>query len=170
MVQQIQQPPSQQPASFIIGSREVTKRNRNLLWGLVLSLLLAILISIENYRNPVTYNYTLLWSMIAFLVLANVVNYIRYLRYRRLIRKHKVEINNETITFYTADQKSELDLSNISIMQIYRNANELRHIQLRLRNNRGIRLEGYDQLETMASLIADQLRPEQVIEKKVLFG
>ena len=157
-------------APFFIGSKEVRKRNKKLLWGLVLSLLLSAVITIENYRDPITYNNTLLWSIIAFLVLANLVNYIRYRRYLKLIRKHRVEIDKNKIAFYTYDQKSELDISNISIMQKYRNSDGLQHIQLRLKNNRGIRLEGYDQIDEMASLIADQIQPDQVIERKLLFG
>ena len=171
ILQQTSEQPFIRPSSlFIIGSQEVKKRNRNLFWGLLLSFLLAVVITSENYRDPITYNNTLLWSILAFLVLANLVNYVRYVRYLRLIRKHKVEIGTNKITFYTGNNKSELDISSISIMQMYRNSNSLQHIQLRLKNNRGIRLEGYDQLESMANLIADQLQPEQVIQRKVLFA
>lgn len=168
---QIQEQPVEKPSSlFIIGSQEVGKRNRNLLWGALLSLLLAAVITIGNYRDPVTYNNALLWSILAFLVLANLVNILRYLRYLKLIRKHRVEIEKNKIVFYTGDHTSELDMSNITIMQMYRNTNKLLHIQLRLKNNRGIRLEGYERLETMASLIAAQLQPGQVIDRKALLG
>jgi|GEM_PF-738701 len=171
IVQQIQEQPNEKPSSvFIIGSQEIRKRNRNMLWGLFLSLLLALAITIENYRDPITYNNALFWSVLVFLVLANLINYFRYLRYLRLIRKHRVEIENKKIVFHTNDNISELDMSDITIMQMYRSPNRLQHIQLRLKNNRGIRLEGYDRLETMASLIAAQLNPEQVIDRKALFG
>lgn len=171
IVQQRQEQFPEKPSSlFLISSHEIRKRNRNLLWGVFLSLLLAALITIGNYRDPVTYSNALLWSIIAFLVLANLVNTFRYLRYRKLIRKHRVEIKNNKMVFYTGDHTSELDMSNITIMQTYSKPNKLLHIQLRLKNNRGIRLEGYDQLETMASLIAAQLQPGQVIDRKALFG
>jgi len=170
-VQQMQEQPSEKLSSlFMIGRQEIRKRNRNLLWGVLLSLLLSAVITIGNYRDPVTYSNALLWSILAFLVLANMVNIFRYLRYRKLIHKHRVEIENNKIVFYTGDDTSELDMSNITIMQLYRNPNKLLHIQLRLKNNRGIRLEGYDRLETMASLIATQLQPGQVIDRKALFG
>ena len=155
---------------FIVGEQEIRKRNKNLLWGLLLSVFLAVLIVIENHRDPVTYNNTLLWSILGFLVIANIVNYFRHLRYVKLIGTHRVELNNNKIIFITGDNQSELDTSDIAIMQMYRRSNRLQHIQLRLMNNRGIRLEGYDQLESMAALIAAQLQPEQVIETKTLFG
>jgi hypothetical protein len=163
--------PSDKPSSsFVIGNQEIRKRNSNLLWGLLLSLLLAAVTIVEHNRDPTTFNDALLWSILAFLVLANLVNYFRYLRYLRLIRKHRVEIGQNKIIFYTDNNISELDLSNVVIMQMYRKSNRLLHIQLRLKNNRGIRLEGYDQLETMASSIAAQLQPEQVIERNALLG
>ncbi|MCW8962262.1 MAG: hypothetical protein OQL16_00605 [Gammaproteobacteria bacterium] len=170
-MQQMQEQHPEKPSSlFMIGSQEIRKRNRNLLWGMSLSLLLAAMVTIGNYRDPVTYNNALLWSILAFLVLANLVNIFRYLRYLKLISKHRVEIENNKIVFYTGDDTSELDMSNITIMQTYSKPDKLQHIQLRLKNNRGIRLEGYDRLETMASLIAAQLQPGQVIDKKALFG
>ena len=171
ILQQTKEHPSEKSSSsFVIGNQEIRKRNRNLLWGLILSLLLVVVIIIENYRDPITYSNALLWSILVFLVLANLVNYSRHLRYLRLIRKHRVEIEQNKIVFHADDNMSELDMSNITIMQMYRRSSRLQHIQLRLKNNRGIRLEGYDQLETMASFIADQLQPEQVIERKALFG
>ena len=169
--QQLQEQPEEKTSSFfIIGSQEIKKRNRNILGVVFLSLLLVVVITIENYRDPITYNNALFWSVLVFLVLANLINYFRYLRYLRLIRKHRVEINNNKIVFHTNDDISELDISDITIMQMYNRKNGLQHVQLRLKNNRGIRLEGYDQLETMASLIVDQLKPEQVIHRKALLG
>ena len=82
-MRQTQEQSAQEHASFVIGRPEIEKRNRNLLWGLVLSLLLALVITVENYRDPITYNNALLWSIVAFLVLANLVNYFRYIRYLR---------------------------------------------------------------------------------------
>lgn len=155
---------------FIVGEQEIRKRNKNLLWGLLLSVFLAVLIVIENHRDPATYNNVLLWSILGFLAVANIVNYIRHLRYLKLISTHRVEFNNDKIIFITDDNESELNTSDIAIMQMYKSSNRLQHIQLRLVNNRGVRLEGYDQLERMAALIAAQLRPDQVTETKTLFG
>jgi hypothetical protein len=170
-LQQSHQQPAETPQSvFTIGEGEIKIRNRNILWGLLFSLLLAAVITVENYRDPASYNNTLLWSILGFLVLANLVNYFRHLRYLRLIRKHQVKVEDNKIIFHTDDQVSELDTSSIAIMQLYRGKNGLQHIQLRLKNNRGIRLEGYDQLGTMADLIAARLDPEQITDRKAMFG
>ena len=170
-MQQTDQHPSEQSnGAFIIGKQELKKRNRNLLWGLLFSILLAIVTIIENDRDPTTYNNALLWSILGFLVLANIVNYYRHLRYLRLIRNHRVELKQNKMVFYTGDNMSELDMSDITLMHKYMRSNRLQHIQLRLKNDRGIRLEGYDRLESMASLIAAQLQPGQVMERKTLFG
>lgn len=169
-VQQVNDSPAPASAIFVIGRKELGKRNRNLLWGLLLSLFLAAVTVIENHEDPATYNDVLMWSILGFLALANIVNYFRHLRYARLVRTHNVQLEGGKIVFHTADDVSELDVSAIAIMHQYTSSGRLQHIQLRLKNNRGIRLEGYDRLEEMAGMISAQLQPHQVMERKSLFG
>ena len=47
-------------------------------------------------------------------------------------------------------------------MTFYRKKGNVTHIQLKLRNNRGIRLEGYEELEQLGRAIAGLIPKHQV--------
>jgi hypothetical protein len=49
---------------------------------------------------------------------------------------------------------------------LYRWRGRLRHIQVRLKNNRGIRLEGYSGLEEMAAGLMEQLPEGKVVDRR----
>ena len=54
-------------------------------------------------------------------------------------------------------------LLKIVTLTFYRRKGRLEHIQLKLRNNRGIRLEGYTDLEQLGRAIADRIPKELVV-------
>ena len=147
---------------FTIGEAEVRKRKKNILLGGVFSLLLAGMVAIQNHRHPEQYNDLLLWSVVGFVIIANVVNYYRHRRYLRKIRDHRVEVEPGKVKFRTGDDLSELDVQDIAAMSFFRKKGTLQHIQLRLKSNRGIRLEGYDDLEKLGRLVAEQIPEEHV--------
>jgi hypothetical protein len=62
---------------------------------------------------------------------------------------------------------TELDMKKIAGMFYYRKKGELQHIQIKLTTQRGIRLEGYENLEELGRLIAEQIPPEHVKDKKL---
>lgn len=152
--------------TFNISQESIGRRKKNVLLGGMFSLVLAGIIVVGNYRYPETYNDVLLWSVLGFVVLANLVNYYRHSRYLRLIRDHRLEVVPGRVQFWTSGEKSELELENVAGMFLYRKKNALQHIQIRLKNNRGIRLEGYRDMERLAQLIAEQLPKEHVVDKK----
>jgi hypothetical protein len=152
---------------FTIGEHALERRSKNILWGAVLSLVLVVLIAFGNYRYPETYNDVLLWSAVAFVVGANLINYLRHRRYLRLIQDHRVEVLAGKVQFRTGDELSELDIGDIALVNLFRRKGTLNHIQLRLRNNRGIRLEGYGELERLAALLAEQVPEAHVVERKL---
>ncbi len=147
---------------FIIGETEVRKRKRNILLGGVFSLLLAGMIAVQNHRNPEQYNDLLLWSVVGFVIIANVVNYYRHRRYLRQIRDHRVEVQPGKVKFWTGGDSSSLDVNDIAAMSFFRRKGMLQHIQIRLKSNRGIRLEGYNDLEELGRLISEQIPREHV--------
>ena len=147
---------------FVIGGAEVRKRKRNILLGAVFSLLLAGMVAFQNHKYPEQYNDLLLWSVVGFVIIANVVNYFRHRRYLRQIREHRVEVEPGKVKFRTGAELSELDVHDIAAMSFFRRKGVLQHIQLRLKSNRGIRLEGYDDLEELGRLISEQIPREQV--------
>ncbi len=135
---------------------------------MLFSLLLAILIVAGRIQYPEDYNDVLLWSVAAFIVLGNLINYYRYNRYLRLIKDHRIEITDDKVLFWTGGEKSELNISDITMLTFYRSKGELKHIQLKLKNNRGIRLEGYTAQEQLGQSIAQKIPQEQVINNKPL--
>ena len=148
---------------FVISEDEKRKRTKNLLWGLVLSLVLAGFIGFENARYPEQYNDVLFWSVVGFIILANLVNGYRHRRYVRKIQGHYVEVLPGKIRFVTDGDTSELDMEDIVALRFFRNRRGLQHIQLVLKSHRGVRLEGYQDLDELAKLIVDQLPPEKLM-------
>ena len=148
---------------FLISESEKKKRTTNLLIGLVLSLILAGVIGYENARYPEQYNDVLLWSVVGFVVLANLVSGYRHWRYKRLIRDHYLELLPGKLRFVTRDQASVLELDDVAAMRIFRKRGNLQHIQLLLKSQRGVRLEGYQDLEGLARLLSEQLPPEKLM-------
>ena len=109
----------------------------------------------------------MLWSVVAFVIGANLINWLRHLRYLRLIRDHSVEVTSGKLHFRTGGELSTLDVSDIALINLFRRKGDMRHIQIRLNNNRGIRLEGYQDLARMAELLAEQVPEAHVVERQI---
>ena len=150
---------------FTISDESIRKRNRNVLLGGLFSLLLAGVVTYGHYESPDRYNQTLLWSVLGFVLIGNLVNFYRHLRYLRLSRDHRIEVYPGSAQFWTAGDKTELDLKDVAGLFFYRRRGELQHIQVRLKNNRGIRLEGYADLEHLAAELGKQLPEGHVVDK-----
>jgi hypothetical protein len=152
---------------FTIGEAFLAQKGRNIFWGAVLSVFLVAAIGFGHYRYPETYNDVLLWSVVAFVVGANLINYVRHRRYLRLIRDHSVKVGAGKVKFRTGTEASELALEDVVLINLFRRRGVLRHIQIKLKNNRGIRLEGYEDLDHLAALLEEQIPSGQIIERKI---
>jgi hypothetical protein len=157
---------SQPDSTYRISRASIAQRRKNLLWSALLSLVLVLVISFGHSRYPETYNDVLLWSIVGFVVLANLVNYVRHRRYLRLIRDHRIEVYPGKLAFWTGGEKTILPIGDIAALALYRKGPALRHIQVRLKNNRGIRLEGYEDLEGLAHRLSEQVPQAHVIDRK----
>jgi len=153
--------------AFTVSEESQRKRGRNIIYGAGLSLLLALLVTWGHLRYPETYNDVLLWSVIGFVVLANLINYVRHRRYLRLARDHRVEVHPGSIRFHAAGEFSELDIKDIAAVNLYSGKKGLRHIQIRLNNNRGIRLEDYADMNGLAAALTEQVPKAHVTDRRV---
>ncbi len=144
-----------QGAVFRVGADALRRRSRNQAVGAVLSLLLAAVIVLAHGQHPETYNDVLLWSVLGFLVLINVIGYARHRRYRRLAVRHLLRIGDAEVHFETGDGRSVLHRGDIAAIRVFRRRGRIRHIQIMRTDDRGIRLEDY---ENMMGL-ADALKP-----------
>ncbi len=142
---------------FKISHAEFAKRNRNLVWGAIFSILLAGVTIAANRLYPASFNDLFLWSVILFVVLANLINFVRHLRYLKQARIHRLEVADGRLRFFTGDEMGELDPERIAGLSVYRRKGEINHLQIRLKNNRGIRLEGYEAMDELKSALADML-------------
>jgi hypothetical protein len=140
-------------AVFRIGPNALRRRRRNLAYGAGLSLLLILVMLWANGSQPQTYNDVLLWSMIGFLVLANIVGYARYRRYRRLAARHRLVVDAPEVRFETGDTQSVLQSTAIAAIRVYRGRRGIGHIQILRTDNRGIRLEDYDDMKGLAAAL-----------------
>jgi hypothetical protein len=138
---------------FRISPQSLRHRTRNLIYGAGLSLVLIVLVAWGHWRQPETYNDLLLWSMVGFLVLANLVGYLRHRRYLRLVGQHRLEVTAEGIRFRTGDDLSQLSPGEIAEVTIHRRGDGIGHIQIRRTDSRGIRLEGYDDADGLVAAL-----------------
>jgi len=148
---------------YSISETSLQSRKKNIFLSALFSLVLAAVITAGHFQYPETYNEMLFWSVIIAVVVGNLVNYYRYRRYLRLAGDHRIEIDGDKVSFFTGTDKSVLDTKEIVALTFYRRKGQVEHIQLKLVNNRGIRLEGYADLEQLGGAIADRLPKEQVV-------
>jgi hypothetical protein len=142
---------------FKIGKEELQKRSKNIRIGGFLAAILVIFIAYHNNQYPAKYNDVLFWSIMGFIILANLVGYYRYRRYLKMVKDHWLEVHPGQLQFHTKGEVSELNIDHIAALNFYRHKGTIRHIQIKLKNNRGIRLEGYEDINTLGNLIADQI-------------
>ena len=151
---------------YSISETSLQVRKKNIFLGALLSLALAAVITVGHFQYPETFNNLLFWSVIIVVVVGNLVNYYRYRRYLRLAKDHRIEIDGDEVSFFTGTEKSVLDTKDIVALTFYRRKGQVEHIQLKLGNNRGIRLEGYSDLEQLGGAIADRIPKEQVFGRE----
>jgi len=152
--------------SYSISEQSLQIRKKNIFLGILLSLVLVAVISAGHFLNPEIYNDMVFWSVILAVVVGNLVNFYRYRRYLRLIEDHRIEIDGDEISFFTGTERTVLDTNDIIALTFYRRKGLVEHIQLKLRNNRGIRLEGYTGLEQLGGAIADRIPKERVVGRE----
>jgi hypothetical protein len=148
---------------YSISKTSLQARKKNIFLGALLSLVLAAVITAGHIQYPETYNNMVFWSVITLVVVGNLVNYYRYRRYLKLVKDHRIEIVGDEVFFFTGTEKSVLDTREIAALTFYRKKGQVEHIQLKLRNHRGIRLEGYANLEQLGDAIADRIPKERVV-------
>jgi len=138
---------------FRIAPGALHRRRLNLAYGAGLSLLLILVMLWANGTRPETYNDVLLWSVAGFLVLANVVGYVRHRRYRRIVAQHRLVVDGPEVRFETGDTQSVLAPNAIAAIRVYRKRRGIGHIQIVRTDNRGIRLEDYDDMQGLAAAL-----------------
>ena len=151
---------------YSISDTSLHTRKKTIFSSALLSLALATIITVGHFQDPETYNDTFFWSVIITVVVGNIFNYYRYRRYLRLVKDHRIEIDGDEVSFITGTEKSVLDTKEIVALTFYRRKGQVGHIQLKLRNNRGIRLEGYADLEQLGDAIADRIPTERVVGRE----
>ncbi|WP_313950160.1 hypothetical protein [Accumulibacter sp.] len=148
---------------FVVSTEEKRRRWINVGWGLLFSAAIVGTVVLEHQRDPESYGSFLLWSVASMLGAANLANLFFLLRYLRLIRDHCLELIPGKprvpgkLRFFTAGKWTELELEQVSALRVFKRWGKLRHIQLVLRNNRGIRLEGYQDLSRLAESLQSAL-------------
>ena len=142
---------------FKIGKTELRKRSKNIKIGGFFAGVIVIFIAYNNNEYPEKYNDVLYWSIMGFIILANLIGYYRYRRYLRMVKDHWIEVHPNKLQFHTKGEVSELNINDIAALHFYRRKGTLQHIQIKLKNNRGIRLEGYEEINALGDLISDQI-------------
>ncbi|MBK8637795.1 MAG: hypothetical protein IPN92_05715 [Chromatiaceae bacterium] len=150
---------------FTISPESLRERSRNIVYGLVLSIGLASLIYWGHIQFPQSFNNTLLVSVYLFLVAANLINYVRHRRYLRLVKDHWIQIQPDRVRFHAAGAITELDLEEVAAVNVYRRRGAPRHVQIKRKDNRGIRLEGYGDMEGLIQALKARIPAAHVTDR-----
>lgn len=142
---------------FKISHEELLKRSKNLKIGSFFAGLLVLFIAYNNHEYPEKYNDVLFWSIMGFIILANLIGYYRYRRYLRMVKTHWLEVHPNILQFHTEGEVSELSIDDIAALNFHRRKGSIQHIQIKLKNNRGVRLEGYEDIKLLGDLLAEQI-------------
>lgn len=148
---------------WVIGEGERDQRRRNNGLGLALSLLLVAIIVYQNHNYPAQYNDVLLWSVVGFVIAANLISYYRFRRYLKRSAGHFLELADGQLRFSTAGEVSSLELNQIAAMRVFRRGARVSHVQLLLTTNRGIRLEGYEEMEGLVAALTRRLPADKIM-------
>jgi hypothetical protein len=98
----------------------------------------------------------LLGLVLLCLVLLGVVHLVGYVRYLRRSRTHRVEVENDCLYFTTEGERTRLDLRDVLLIERQNRLGEMVSLMLRLRNQRHVRLEGYEDQEGLMDLVAQR--------------
>jgi hypothetical protein len=150
---------------FTISPASLRERSHNIAYGLAFSLGLVLLIYWGHVQFPQSFNMILLISVILFVVFSNLINYVRHRRYLRLARDHWIEILPDRIRFQATGNTSELELNDVAALNIYRRKGTPRLIQIKRKDNRGIRLEGYGDMEALAKALKARIPAAHVNDR-----
>lgn len=142
---------------FKIAKKELQKRSKNIKIGGILAGVLVIFIAYQNNEYPEKYNDVLYWSILGFIILANLIGFYRYRRYLKMVKDHWIEVHSMQLQFHTKGEVTELNLNDIAAIYFHRHKGTLQHIQIKLKNNRGIRLEGYENINALADLLSEKV-------------
>ena len=142
---------------FVVGKDEKRRRWINAGLGLLFSAAMVVAVTVGQQQDPERYSSFLWWSVVSLLGAANLSNLVFLIRYLRLIDDHCIELVPGKLRFLSAGKWSELDLDQVTALRLFKRWGKLRHIQLLLKNNRGIRLEGYENLGGLADSLQSAL-------------
>ena len=142
---------------FVVGKDEKRRRWINAGLGLLFSTAMVVAVTVGQQQDPERYSSFLWWSVVSLLGAANLSNLVFLIRYLRLIDDHCIELAPGKLRFLSAGKWSELDLDQVTALRLFKRWGKLRHIQLVLKNNRGIRLEGYENLGRLADSLQSAL-------------
>ena len=142
---------------FVVGKDEKRRRWINAGLGLLFSTAMVVAVTVGQQQDPERYSSFLWWSVVSLLGAANLSNLVFLIRYLRLVDDHCIELVPGKLRFLSAGKWSELDLDQVTALRLFKRWGKLRHIQLVLKNNRGIRLEGYENLGGLADSLQSAL-------------
>ncbi|MCP5229092.1 hypothetical protein [Accumulibacter sp.] len=142
---------------FVVGKDEKRRRWINAGLGLLFSAAMVVAVTVGQQQDPERYSSFLWWSVVSLLGAANLSNLVFLIRYLRLVDDHCIELVPGKLRFLSAGKWSELDLDQVTALRLFKRWGKLRHIQLVLKNNRGIRLEGYENLGGLADSLQGAL-------------
>ncbi len=98
----------------------------------------------------------LLGLVLLCLILFGVVHLAGYVQYLRRSRTHRVEVEEDCLYFTTEGERTRLELRDVLLIERQKRLGEIISLMLRLRNQRHVRLEGYEDQERLMDLVEER--------------
>lgn len=153
---------------FKIGQAEVKKRQINMLLGLLFSVLFVTFINIKNNTDNTRYNDLLFLSVSVFFAFSNVINLGRHIQWKKSIKTHQIEILADSIIFSKDAEKEVLEPEKVAKIDVKRRGEEVKRIIIVLVIGNKIRLEGYNDMNLFAELLAERTKPRQKLANNAI--
>ncbi len=149
-------PPAPRERAFRISRETIRLRHRNTIAGFAFAGALFWIVWRFRVATTEPYRAMLLGLVLLFLILFGVVHLVGYVRYLRRSRAHRVEVEEDCLYFTTEGERTRLDLRDVLLIERQKRLGEIISLMLRLRNQRHVRLEGYEDQERLMDLVAER--------------
>lgn len=148
--------PEPERSIFRISRETIRRRHRNTIVGLGFACALGWIAWRARATTTEPYQAMLLGLALLTLALFGVIHFVGYVRYVRRSRTHTLEVADDCIDFTTGGQRTVLELTDVLLIERQKRLGEVVSLMMRLRNQRIVRLEGYEDQGQLMDLVTER--------------
>lgn len=140
---------------FTISQDTIRLRRRNTILGTFLAIALGVVLW-RFQAQSAPFNALLLGLMLLTLALLTVIQFAGTFRYLRRSASHHLEVGEDSLVFVTHGERTELKLQDVLLIDRQKRLGDAISLMMRLRNQRIVRLEGYERQGLLMDLVTER--------------